>query len=125
MITKPLYELLPYGYMALGSTSFMLLEPSYALLSGLIVFVLGARIYVLRSQNRRTDPVKRRKSGHMPKSIYDFMPFLYLMSALAIFKYLPEKMYPVVAICLLSYGFYILFRRSLYRRHRLPITPIF
>ncbi|AVI64647.1 hypothetical protein KFE26_06985 [Shewanella sp. M16] len=123
MLTKPLYEILPFGYMALGSSSFIALDISYALIAATVVFVLGARIYVMRSQNRRTDSAKRRKSGYLPEIIYNFLPFIYLLAALAIFKFLPKDLYPILAICLLSYGLYILVRRSLYRRHKLPITP--
>lgn len=123
MLTKPLYEILPFGYMALGSSSFIALDINYALVAATVVFVLGARIYVMRSQNRRTDSARRRKSGYLPEMIYNFLPFIYLIAALAIFKFLPKNLYPIVAICLLSYGLYILVRRSLYRRHKLPITP--
>lgn len=123
MLTKPLYEILPFGYMALGSSSFIALDINYALVAATVVFVLGARIYVMRSQNRRTDSVRRRKPGYLPEMIYNFLPFIYLIAALAIFKFLPKDLYPIVAICLLSYGLYILVRRSLYRRHQLPITP--
>ncbi|MGI2132032.1 hypothetical protein ACRN93_12020 [Shewanella baltica] len=123
MLTKPLYEILPFGYMALGSSSFIALDINYALVAATVVFVLGARIYVMRSQNRRTDSARRRKSGYLPEMIYNFLPFIYLIAALAIFKFLPKDHYPIVAICLLSYGLYILVRRSLYRRHKLPITP--
>ncbi|MCI2962003.1 MULTISPECIES: hypothetical protein [Shewanella] len=123
MLTKPLYEILPFGYMALGSSSFIALDIDYALVAATVVFVLGARIYVMRSQNRRTDSVRRRKSGYLPEMIYNFLPFIYLIAALAIFKFLPKDLYPILAICLLSYGLYILVRRSLYRRHKLPITP--
>lgn len=123
MLTKPFYEILPFGYMALGSSSFIALDINYALVAATVVFVLGARIYVMRSQNRRTDSVRRRKSGYLPEMIYNFLPFIYLIAALAIFKFLPKDLYPILAICLLSYGLYILVRRSLYRRHKLPITP--
>ncbi|ABX48477.1 hypothetical protein Sbal625DRAFT_1401 [Shewanella baltica OS625] len=123
MLTKPLYEILPFGYMALGSSSFIALDINYALVAATVVFVLGARIYVMRSQNRRTDSARRRKPGYLPEMIYNFLPFIYLIAALAIFKFLPKDLYPILAICLLSYGLYILVRRSLYRRHQLPITP--
>ena len=123
MLTKPLYEILPFGYMALGSSSFIALDINYALVAATVVFVLGARIYVMRSQNRRTDSARRRKSGYLPEMIYNFLPFIYLIAALAIFKFLSKDLYPILAICLLSYGLYILVRRSLYRRHMLPITP--
>ena len=63
MLTKPLYEILPFGYMALGSSSFIALDINYALVAATVVFVLGARIYVMRSQNRRTDSVRRRKTS--------------------------------------------------------------
>ena len=123
MLTKPLYEILPFGYMALGSSSFIALDINSALVAATVVFVLGARIYVMRSQNRRTDSARRRKSGYLPEMIYNFLPFIYLIAALAIFKFLSKDLYPILAICLLSYGLYILVRRSLYRRHMLPITP--
>ncbi|WP_330148887.1 hypothetical protein [Shewanella xiamenensis] len=125
MLAKPVYEVLPFGYMILGCLSFMLLEPDYVLIAALVVFVLGARIYNLRSQNRRTDPVKRRKSGYLPKTIYDLLPFIYLFSALAIFKFFPKNLYPLLAIMLLSYSFHILVRRSIHRRHKIPTTPQF
>lgn len=125
MLNRSFYELLPYGYMAVASTSLMVLESSFAHFCAIVLFVLGARVYSLRSQNRRTDPVKRRKTGNIPNYLYELMPFLYVLTALAIFKYLPQKMFLVAAICLLGYGFYILFSRSLYRHHRLPVTPFF
>ncbi|MGL6121613.1 MAG: hypothetical protein ACRC1W_00985 [Shewanella sp.] len=121
MLTKPLYELLPFGYMALGSASFIALDINYALVSATVVFVLGARIYVMRSQNRRTDPIKRRKQGQLPEIIYNFLPFFYFLAAMAMFKFLPKDLYPMIAICLFSYGLYNLIRRSLYRSHKLPI----
>lgn len=125
MLAKPLYEILPYVYMALGSSSFITLDINYAMITATVIFILGARIYIQRSQNRRTDPARRRKSGYFPEVIYNFLPFIYLFAALSIFKFMPKDLYPLLAICLLSYSLYILLRRALYRRHRLPASPHF
>lgn len=123
MLVKPLYEILPFGYITLGSVSFIALDPNYAIIAASIIFVLGAKIYIMRSHNRRTDSQRRRKSGNLPELIYSFLPFIYLFSAMSIFKFLPKGYYPIIAISLLSYGLYILVRRSLYRHHKLPTSP--
>ena len=52
MIPKPLYELLPYGYIVLGLVSIISLENRWGNLSGLILIVAGIVIHQLRARHR-------------------------------------------------------------------------
>ncbi|MBE7215308.1 hypothetical protein MK852_19570 [Shewanella benthica] len=117
MLTKPMYEILPVSYMAIGVTSLLMLDQGYAIALALVMFTLGAKIYNMRSQNRRTDPLRKRKSGTLPSSVYDAAPFVYLLLATLIFKLFPSGIGPVIGIVLMTYSLYILVRRSSNRRH--------
>ncbi|MPY26808.1 hypothetical protein [Shewanella sp. YLB-07] len=120
MLTKPMYEILPVSYMAIGVTSMLMLDQDYAIASALVMFILGAKTYTMRSQNRRTDPLRKRKSGTLPSSIYDATPFIYLLLATLMFKLFPSGIGPAIGIVLMTYSLYILVRRSSNRRHCLP-----
>lgn len=117
MLTKPIYEILPVSYMLIGATSLLMLDQGYAIVFSLVIFTLGAKIYTMRSQNRRTDLLKKRKSGTLPRSVYDATPFVYLLLATLVFKLLPSGIGPVIGIVLMTYSVYILARRSSNRHH--------
>ncbi|GIU30100.1 hypothetical protein [Shewanella sp. MBTL60-007] len=121
MLSRPVYEALPYTYIALGSISLMILEQTYAQLFAALLFLLGSRIDVMRSTNRRTDPQKRRRRGKLPAFIYEHTPYLYLLMALLLLK-LDSKLAPIVSITLLSYALYILLRRTMHRKHKTVTT---
>ncbi|AQS37563.1 hypothetical protein Sps_02409 [Shewanella psychrophila] len=117
MLTKSMYEILPVSYIAIGITSLLMLDQGYAIASALTIFTLGAKIYNMRSQNRRTDPLRKRKSGTLPSSVYNATPFVYLLLATLVFKLSPSGIGPVIGISLMTYSLYILVRRSSNRRH--------
>lgn len=117
MLTKPIYEILPVSYMLIGATSLLMLDQGYAIVFSLVIFTLGAKIYTMRSQNRRTDPLRKRKSGTLPRSVYDATPFVYFLLATLVFKLLPSGIGPVIGIVLMTYSVYILVIRSSNRRH--------
>lgn len=117
MLSRPVYEALPYSYIALGSISLMMLEQTYAQLFAALLFLLGSRVDVLRSINRRTDAKKYRKKGKLPAFIYEHTPYLYLLTALLLLK-LDSKLAPVLSITLLSYALYIFARRTMNRKHK-------
>lgn len=52
MVPKPLYELLPYVYMALGLLALISLESSWGKLSGLILIASGIVVHQLRARHR-------------------------------------------------------------------------
>lgn len=122
MLMKPFYELLPFAYLSTGVLSLLYLEPKYAIVAALVLYFLGARIYNLRSNNRRTDPKRKRKQGMWPSSLYSFLPFIYILSASMLYRFSPKDSTTIVAICLLTYGLYVLARRASYRHHRAPIS---
>lgn len=120
MLTRTVYEALPVSYVALGGSTLFLLEQSLALISASIVFWLGAKVYNMRSNNRRTDSKRKRKSGYIPESVYSLLPFAYLFGAILLFRSDAKGAGIVLALILLSYSLYILIRRSSYRQHKLP-----
>jgi hypothetical protein len=122
MLIKPIYELLPFTYMAIGGLSLLYLEPKYAIAAAILVYILGARIYILRSNNRRTDLRRKRKQGLMPSAVYNYLPFICILAASALYRFVPKDSSALIAICLLTYGIYILMRRASYRNHRVPVS---
>ena len=124
MLIKPVYELLPYTYMTIGGVSILLLQQQYAIAAAVMVYLFGARIYTLRSENRRTDLKRRRKEGIWPDWLYGYLPFLYILSAALLYRFFPKDSSALFAICLLTFGTYLLLRRSTYRRHKIPVLRI-
>lgn len=122
MLIKPVYELLPFAYLAIGGFSLLYLEPKYAIAAAIIVYLLGARIYNLRSKNRRTDPKRKRKQGMLPEFAYNFLPFIYILSASMLYRFYPKDSSALIAILLVTYGVYVLLRRASYRNHRTPVS---
>ncbi|MGX9463495.1 hypothetical protein ACWXWU_20050 [Shewanella sp. A14] len=120
MLIKPLYELLPFTYMFIGSVSIFLLEPNYALIASVLVYLYGAHVYNLRSKNRRTDLKRKRKSGFMPETLYGLLPFIYVLIAAGLYRFYPKDSSTLFALCLTTYGGYLFFRRLNYRHHRFP-----
>ena len=120
MLIKPVYELLPYSYMIVGTVSLFLLEPSYALVASTVVYLYGAHVYNLRSKNRRTDPKRKRKTGAIPETLYGLLPFIYVFSALSLYRFYPRDSSTLFALCLVTYGAYLIMRRSSYRHHKYP-----
>jgi hypothetical protein len=121
MLSKPLYEILPLGYIVIGSTSILLLEEGWAMVAAFTVFYLGTKVYNMRSQNRRTDPMRKRKKGKVPVSLYNTLPFVYLFIAVIVLKSSATGLATVISLSLMSYSVYVLMRRAAYRRHQLPI----
>lgn len=119
MLARPIYESLPYGYLAVGSSSLVMLDQLYATLAAILMFAIGAKIYNLRSAMRRTDNRRRRKSGRIPAHIYDSLPFGYFFIAIVILKYASSNSEKLLAFCLAGYGLFILFRRASYRHHQI------
>ncbi|ABV35784.1 conserved hypothetical protein [Shewanella sediminis HAW-EB3] len=119
MIAKSVYEALPFSYISIGSACILMLEQKAAIFFAMVVFALGAKIYNMRSQNRRTDPVRKRKPGKIPASLYNFVPFIYLFTATVVFKLYPTKFGAMIGTGLMVYSLYILIQRSSNRRHSL------
>ncbi|MDP5145157.1 hypothetical protein ORI98_01710 [Shewanella sp. ULN5] len=124
MLIKPVYELLPYTYIVIGGVSVLMLQQQYAIAAAILLYLLGARIYNLRSENRRTDIKRKRREGFIPDWLYAYMPFLYILSAALLYRFYPKDSSALLAICLLTFGTYLLLRRSTYRRHKIPALRV-
>lgn len=125
MLIKPVYELLPFAYIGIGGASILLLQNDYAIAASVCVFLFGAHIYNLRSQNRRTDSKRKRKDGIWPQWLYGQLPFFYILSAAILYRFFPKTSSSLFAICLVTFGFYLILRRSLYRHHKVPKVKVY
>lgn len=120
MISRTIYEVLPTSYLILGSSTILLRHETVALMLAVLIFFLGARLYNMRSQNRRSDPARKRQRGVLPFALYNLMPFIFLLSATFLFRFTQSSAMNIIAIALVSYATYILIQRSNYRKHRIP-----
>ncbi|WP_394129737.1 hypothetical protein [Shewanella maritima] len=122
MLAKPIYETLPYIYLFIGGVGAIVAKPAYAIYAAILVFIYGAYIYNQRSANRRTDPKRKRKRGILPEFIYGQLPFLYILTAALIYRFYPKDSSTLFAICLVTFGFYLVIRRASFRHHKAPIS---
>ncbi|WP_207062552.1 hypothetical protein [Motiliproteus sp. SC1-56] len=122
MLPKPLYEPLPYLYLAAGA-GILLAFDGAATPVGLILFFFGAWFWVMRSERRRKNsrrPLKRLHKRHWSPVIYELQPFLYLFVAILIFDYLSHPVRYVFGPLLLFFGIGILIVRTVNRRQAPP-----
>ncbi|WOT04314.1 hypothetical protein [Shewanella youngdeokensis] len=118
MLSRPFYEALPYSYIAIGTCCLLLLEQTLVQILAVVVYILGSRVYALRSANRRTDPKKRRKRGRIPSYLYEHIPSLCLLGSILLTK-LDLKAAPIFALICCSYGIYLFVLRASYRKHQI------
>ncbi|BDM63649.1 hypothetical protein NFHSH190041_11010 [Shewanella sp. NFH-SH190041] len=116
MINRPLYETLPYAYLVLSIICLLSLQAPIALAFALLIFIIASYILILRSANRRTDPLTRRRCG-LPKGLYEFLPYLYFGIALFTLKLSHQTWLQITAIALLCYALRIWLSRQQFRRH--------
>ena len=117
MIPKKLYETLPYLYMAIGVLVLFVLGNYFALFSGLMFFMAGSLIWILRSDHRRAS---RKHHGPLPHWLYELLPFIYAAVGLVLYNYAHTiYLYPS-AVLLLVAGLQIWYLRGAQRRHQQP-----
>ncbi|MCL2917520.1 hypothetical protein [Shewanella litorisediminis] len=120
MLKQPLYESLPYLCMLCATATLLWQQSTLSLAAGLLLFFVGARVYILRSDYRRTDPARKRKKGGLPKGLYELLPFACLALSVLLLAEPGNAWLIFPALILLVYGLYILASRSSYRHHQLP-----
>lgn len=117
MLPKQLYEILPYLYMVIGVLVLFALGNFLALFSGLLFFMAGSLIWILRSDHRRAS---RKHHGPLPHWPYELLPFLYTATGGVLCYYANTiYLYPS-AILLLTAGLQIWYLRGVQRRHQKP-----
>tara|TARA_B100001059_G_scaffold109412_1_gene109294 strand:+ start:51816 stop:52148 length:333 start_codon:yes stop_codon:yes gene_type:complete len=109
--------------MLAGLISMVLLPSLLGMMSGTLLFMAGALVWIVRSEHRREDDVfAERKKGPVPFWGYELLPFVCLLSALIIFTMPFSQLYYPSAVILLIVGVQLWLTRNLQRRHRRALT---
>ncbi|QWL07248.1 hypothetical protein JV202_06095 [Shewanella algae] len=66
ILSRMVYESLPYLYFFTGSLALYLLDPLLGILGSVLLILAAAWIYNLRSSHRRSDPKRLRRGGFWP-----------------------------------------------------------
>lgn len=126
MLPTKIYEILPYGYVATGGSVMLSVESWLALTSGLLIMLAGAVIWVLRSDNRRSDMRNAREKygGILPFWFYEMLPFGYFILALLLFTASSNMYFYPSAMVLLIVGLQLWLLRGSYRKHQRPALKL-
>jgi len=124
ILSRLVYESLPYLYFLTGSLTLYLLESLLGILGSVLLILVAARIYNLRSSHRRSDPKRLRRGGVWPAPLYAGLPFLWLLSGMLLLRFADQEVYQLLGLLICAWGGYILNQRHLYRRHKLPRQPL-
>ena len=83
----------------------------------------GAVVWVLRSDNRRSDIKNAREKygGVLPFWLYELLPFSYFMLAVMLFTGSDNVYFYPFAMILLVIGVQLWLLRSSYRKHQRPV----
>ncbi|WP_421865543.1 hypothetical protein [Motiliproteus sp.] len=121
MLPKSVYELKPYFYLVSGAW-ILLFYSGVLLVIGLLLYFLGAWIWVLRSDYRRLNhrspqtPVNRH---YWNDPLYELLPFGYILAALLLIGLRQDILMLLSAVLLLGSGLLVLRIRVVNRRqHR-------
>ena len=108
MIPDKIYEVLPYAYVAVGSAVMLATNAWLLVVCGFLMACAGAVVWVLRSDNRRSDikAARSKYGGILPFWCYELLPFIYF--------------YPS-AMILLVIGMQLWLLRGSYRKHQRPV----
>ena len=126
MLSQAVYENLPASYMVTGSSLIALTQNGLCLYSGCLFFSAGSFVWVLRSSfRRRTKPVPQKRPWFLlPNLIYEFKPFLYILSGFIFFHYASSQSQMVLSLLLVCWGMFRWNQRMKSRQHRIPKEPI-
>ena len=126
MLPSKLYEALPYVYVAAG-IGIMLSSPQlFATAAGGLLALAGAVVWVLRSENRRSDikNARHKYGGVLPYWCYELLPFSYSMLALLLFIHSDNLYLYPFAMVLLVLGVQLWMLRRSYRKHQRPVITL-
>ena len=117
-LSRPIYELLPYIYLAVA---LLLIASAPPIMMGHIsadlLLFCGAYIWMMRSDARRTDVDEDRK-GSSFKLAYELKPFICLGIAAELIGFERNLFTLTTASALCLYALSLLVVRIRYRRHR-------
>ena len=121
MLPNRLYEGLPYIYISTGAVAMSVLGNLMAVLSGVILIVAGALVWILRSDHRRGD-IKQSSAhqGSIPFWLYELQPFIYATGGLLLWQTSSNQYLYPSALVLVVVGLQIWLMRNSQRKHQPP-----
>lgn len=123
MVPDKIYEVLPYAYVVTGSAVMLATNAWLIAVCGFLLVFAGAVIWVLRSDNRRSDikGARNKYGGVLPFWCYELLPFSYFMLALLLFALSNNIYIYPSAMILLVIGMQLWLLRGSYRKHQRPL----
>lgn len=116
MLPVLLYEALPLIYLSCGSVILVISQSALDLTAAVLLYCAGAFIWIMRSENRRTD--RRVGPSHkfifLPETLYEFKPFIVLFIGLLLVK---NEAFLIVGALIIFWALLCVFRRIRHRRH--------
>lgn len=117
MLSKPVYEALPYGCLILGSVSLISFLNIVAVVAGISLYALGAIIWLMRFRYRYPVPKKFIRRGRtLPEDLYEFKPFILFVPLMFMLAIGDESWCMGLSVALAYHGFSILRSRISFRR---------
>lgn len=118
MLPERLYETLPYFYVVSGSQTVLWSPHWAAALSGVMLTFIGAIVWVIRTEKRRSPyGIKFKDQGGVPFWLYELQPFIYLTSGALLFNFAPTYLVYPSAMILLVLGIQLWLCRICWRSH--------
>lgn len=122
MLPNRVYEMLPYLYIGTGALALSFLGNYLAVLSGLILIIAGALVWILRSEHRRGDVTpSMTQHGSIPFWLYELQPFVYATGGLLLWQLSSNKYLYPSALVLIVVGMQIWLMRNSQRKHKSPV----
>lgn len=118
MVPKPLYELMPYLYLLVGSGIIVTLR-GYATPVGLLLFAIGAWMWLMRSDYRRINPrqpLSAKRGFFWGEVVYELLPFGYVLLGLLIFGFLNHPVRLFSGPLMVAVGLSVLVLRASQRK---------
>ena len=115
MLSKPVYECLPYLYLGCGFGLITYKTSLFTSIFGGAIFILGAIVWNMRSEYRRKDSVYARKKQDRLKVWYEFKPFILFLIGVFIVIWTEQQSAHIAAYLLSFNAIWILYMRANYR----------
>ncbi|HSG52064.1 MAG TPA: hypothetical protein VLA40_08140 [Rheinheimera sp.] len=122
MLPEKVYEVLPFAYIGAGIGLMIGYESWLLMAAGMLMAGAGAVIWILRSDNRRSDikGAREKYGGVLPFWFYELLPFSYFMIALTLFIVSDNTYVYPFAMILMVIGVQLWGLRTSYRKHQRP-----
>ena len=121
MLPRLFYESLPLLYILAGLFFLVITKQPLLLFAGLLLYTCGTLIWVMRSDNRRTDNIRYTNKHNMtPEWLYELQPFIQIGLVLLLWRQPLALWLQLLSLPLVAWALICLQRRSRFRHHKIP-----